>query len=133
MCGVTAGRARGSRSTTLQVDGRPVAEVDLAESYLRRLRGMLGKVRVRRPLLLRPCNSVHGMGMLIPLDVALLDRDLVVLHTTTLWPMGFVRPRRGAHSTLEAARGDLARWGVTQGSRLTLDPPAAGDRERTAS
>jgi uncharacterized membrane protein (UPF0127 family) len=81
---------------------------------------MLGRLRVARPLLLRPCSSVHGMGMVVPLDVAVLDEDLTVLHVTTLWPMGLVRPRRGAHSTLEAARGDLARWGIRPGTRLSV-------------
>jgi uncharacterized membrane protein (UPF0127 family) len=60
------------------------------------------------------------MGMMIRLDVAVLDDDLRVLHVATLWPMGFVRPRRGAHSILEAAHGDLARWGVVPGSRLSI-------------
>jgi uncharacterized membrane protein (UPF0127 family) len=117
-------------STRLLVDGRDVAEIEVADTYLRRLRGMLGTLRVTRPLLLSPCSSVHGMGMLIPLDVALLDRELRVVHVTTLWPMGFVRPRRGVHSALEAARGDLARWGVVAGSTVTLAPAAAPEPPR---
>lgn len=112
----------GPGRPVLLVEGRPVSELDVADTYLRRLRGMLGKVRVTRPLLLRPCSSVHGMGMLVPLDVAVLDENLTVLHVTTLWPMGLVPPRRGAHSTLEARRGDLARWGVGPGTRLGIAP-----------
>lgn len=112
---------------TARTEGTPPGDplpdagpVDVADSYLRRLRGLLGRVRVPRPLLLTPCSSVHGMGMVIPLDVALLDDAGRVIHVTTLWPGGLVRPRRGAHQALETARGELSRLGITRGCVLSV-------------
>jgi hypothetical protein len=111
----------------LYVDGVDVGPCRVAESYLARLRGLLGHRRVTFALLLRDCRSVHGAGMLTSLDVALLDDDLTVRHLTRLWPFGLVGPRPGVRHVLEAAPGTLAGWGVKVGSVLTVGPAGATD------
>ncbi|GLY13861.1 hypothetical protein Kisp01_08770 [Kineosporia sp. NBRC 101677] len=109
------------RTTTLRlhVDGRDVAPLWLADSYWRRARGLLGTRSIPGALLLRPGNSVHGMGMLYALDVALLDDEATVLHVLTLRPFGLTRPRPGVRQVLEANRGSFSRWGLRVGSRIT--------------
>jgi uncharacterized protein len=105
----------------LWVDGRNVAPLYIADSYLSRTRGLLGTRGIDGALLISPGNSVHGMGMLYALDVALLDADLGVLHTLTLRPFGATRPRRGVKHVLEAERGAFAGWNLRVGSRLGSD------------
>jgi len=109
----------------LLVDGEEVADAVLADTYLRRARGMLGRRPLPEALLLVPGGSVHGMGMTVPLDVALLspvdggDRVLGphrVHRTALLRPFGLVPSQRGVRSTLEAPAGRFARWGLTTGS-----------------
>lgn len=107
----------------LVVDGREVADVVVADTYLRRARGMLGRRQLPAALLLVPGGSVHGMGMTVPLDVALLSPvsggrlDVVGEHrvrrTAVLRPFGLVGSRRGVRSTLEAPAGSFGRWGLT--------------------
>ena len=59
------------------------------------------------------------MGMRYPIDVAVVDRDGVVLQVKTLRPWtGATLPQWGASATIEAAAGALAGWGVRVGSRL---------------
>jgi uncharacterized membrane protein (UPF0127 family) len=115
-------RAQGSHQhqDRLIVDGRDVASARRADSYLSRSRGLLGTRGVQGALLISPCNSVHGLGMIYTLDVALLDPDLAVLHTLTLHPFGLIRPRRGVRHVLEAERGAFSDWDLRVGSRLRL-------------
>jgi uncharacterized membrane protein (UPF0127 family) len=104
----------------LLVDGRDVAALRRATSYLARLRGLLFTRGIDGGLLLTPGNSVHGVGMTYGLDVALLDADLVVLHTLRLRPFGLTRARRGVRHVLEAEAGAFARWGLHPGSRIEV-------------
>jgi uncharacterized protein len=104
----------------LLVDGVDVAACRIADTPLRRLRGLLGRRRIDDALLLTRCTSVHGAGMVVALDVALLADDLTVLHTRWLPPFGLVLPRRGVRHVLEAGAGAFERWGVRPGVRLTV-------------
>lgn len=101
------------------VDGQPVdLTMTAALSLGSRSRGLLGARSVPHALLLHPCSSVHSLGMRIPLEVAYLDRDLVVVDLCDLprWRMHL--PRRHAIAVLEAATGQLSACGARVGSKL---------------
>jgi uncharacterized protein len=108
----------------LFVDGRAVAPARRADTYVTRLRGLLGTRGLDGALLLSPGNSVHGFGMIYTLDVALLDADLVVRHVLRLRPFGLTRPRRGIRHVLEAERGAFERWDLRVGARIGITPGA---------
>jgi uncharacterized membrane protein (UPF0127 family) len=113
-------------SYRLWADGRDIAPLRTADAYLSRARGLLFTRGIEGALLISPGNSVHGLGMTYSLDVALLDSDLVVVHTLPLRPFGVTRPRGGVKHVLEAERGALARWGLTPGTRLEIRDAPAG-------
>jgi uncharacterized membrane protein (UPF0127 family) len=113
-------------SARLLVDGREVAPVLVADTALARLRGMLGRRVLPPALLLRPAGSVHGVGMLQTLEVALLDADLQVRRVLRLRPFGMTAPRRGVRSVLEAPVGSFRRWGLEVGSRIAVLPGSSG-------
>lgn len=100
----------------LVVDGRSVGDVVVADTILTRARGLLFRRVLPDALLLRPCSSVHGAWMRVPLDVALLSRDMRVLHVQVLRPWGMTRPRRDVVQVLEAPAGSFERWGLDVGS-----------------
>jgi len=104
------------RSQSLVVDGSPVGPVLVADTYWTRLRGMLGRRTLPAALLLTPANSVHGMGMTQPLDVAVLDAAGTVLDVRVLRPMRMTRAVSGGRQVLEAPAGSFVRWGVRPGS-----------------
>lgn len=105
----------------LLVNGRSVAEVLVAETALTRARGLLFRRVLPEALLLRPCSSVHGAWMRVPLDVALLSGDLRVLRVRVLRPWGMTMPLRGVTQVLEAPVGSFERWGLEVNCRLELD------------
>ena len=108
----------------LVVDGRRVAVLELADSYGSRRHGLLKRDGVEGAFWLRPCRHVHTMGMRFAIDVALLDRDDLVLHTQTMPPGRFSALRLRCRSVVEAEAGAFEGWGLVEGARVTVHPPA---------
>lgn len=99
--------------------------VGWADSFWLRLRGLLGRPRLRpgEGLLLTPCSSVHMHGMRYPLDVAVLGRDGVIVATyPALLPGGRTRWHRGARHVLELPAGVLAATGTSVGDCVAWSP-----------
>lgn len=118
---MVAARVFGPGPHRLLRDGVDVAPLAVADSYRTRQRGLLGTDSVVGALWITRCPSVHMIGMRYPIDVAVVDRDGVVLLIKTLRPwIGGTWPRRGASATIEAAAGSLAQWGIEVGARLAI-------------
>lgn len=130
------GRPDDSPQVRLVLAGQEVCDVVLADTYLRRLRGMLGRPRLPPALLLHPGGSVHGMGMTRSLDVAVLVRadpgergrttpvtPMRVAKVSRLRPFGFVAGVKGACATLEAPVGSFERWGLAVGDDVAVRRP----------
>ncbi|MFF8956613.1 DUF192 domain-containing protein [Streptomyces sp. NPDC014894] len=111
----------------LWVEGRaePVP-LEIAASYARRQRGLLGRDGVTGALLLTPCGGVHTFRMRFAIDVAYLDRELRVLDVHTLRPGRLGRPRLRARHVLEAEGGAMADWGVRRGARVRVGSAGGG-------
>ncbi len=103
------------------VSGRPVGDVEVADTYQSRRKGLLGRDGIDGAIWLRPCRHVHTMGMRFTIDVALVDRDGQVLHVQTMAPRRFSAVKLRCHSVLEAEAGVLEAWGVRPGVQLTVD------------
>src|SRR6266508_3796180 len=101
-------------------DGEVVASLEVATRFGARARGLLGRDGVKGALLLQPARSVHTIGMRFPIDVAFVDRDLVVLRTVTMRPWRMSRVVFRARAVLEAEAGAFALWNLVPGDRLEL-------------
>ena len=95
----------------------------IADSVLRRLKGLLGRkaLEADEGLLLRPANSVHTAFMRFPIDVVFLDKELNVLDVEEAVPAWRMKARRGARAVLELGAGEAARQGIAPGTSLRLD------------
>lgn len=109
-----------TRSRELLLNGKRVARVHLADTFVTRFRGMLWRRTLPEALLLTPCASVHGAGMRVTLDYALLAADGAVLRIGTLRPWGLSARAQGTVSVLEAPEGNFSHWGMAEGARVTL-------------
>lgn len=132
MAGPTVG------GTVLVVDGRDRGRVELADTYLRRLRGMLGRRTLPDALLLLPGGSVHGWGMRDTLDVAFLGLEPAgdrrhgpfrVVRVGVLRPWRLLGSPRGVRAVLESPAGTFSGWGLVVGSLVSPDGRTAGRRE----
>ena len=108
--------------TLLRGDGQVIcARCRLADTPVARIKGLLG----RRGLgddegLLLATAAIHTSFMRFPIDVAFLDRNLVVLRTIDSmkpWRMAW---HRRAHAVVELSPGALERAVVQEGERMSL-------------
>ena len=94
----------------------------LADTPLRRLRGLLGRGHLDRGegILLRPAPAIHTCFMRFPIDAVFVDRGMrVVAISERLRPWRIARAR-GAHSVVELAAGECSRLGIASGDRLSI-------------
>ena len=102
-------------------------EATLADSYLRRLVGLLGKTKrwaqLGRGLWIVPSRGVHTIGMLFPIDLIFLSKEKEVVYVEE-----HVRPFRisavslKAESVLELPPHTIYRSGTQVGDRLEIAP-----------
>jgi uncharacterized membrane protein (UPF0127 family) len=105
--------------------GRSFAAVE-AETRRERMLGLRGRPDPE-PLLLRHTRSVHTFGMLVPIDVVLLDRRWVVVRIVRMRPGRVLLPRGRVGSVFE-----IREAAFEVGSTLRIEPseePGADRRE----
>jgi uncharacterized membrane protein (UPF0127 family) len=101
-------------------DGDVLASLEVAGSRRARSRGLLGRDGVDGALLLRPCRSVHTVGMRFPIDVAFCDDELRVLRIVTMPRHRLSRLVWRSRAVIEAEAGAFARWGLRPGDQLEV-------------
>lgn len=101
-------------------DGEVLAALEVAESREERMQGLLDRDGIDGALLIRPARSVHSMGMQFSLDVAVCDKNLVVLRTLCLPPGRLTRPSLKASCIIEAEKGAFERWNLQPGDHLEI-------------
>ena len=101
-------------------DGEVLASLEVAGSRRARSRGLLGRDGVDGALLLRPCRSVHTVGMRFPIDVAFCDDELQVLRVVTMPRHRLSRLVWRSRAVIEAEAGAFARWGLRPGDKLEV-------------
>jgi uncharacterized membrane protein (UPF0127 family) len=106
-------------------------EAIVADSYVRRLVGLLGKTkrwaRVGTGLWIVPSRGVHTIGMMFPIDLVFLSKDKEVVHVEEyVRPFRISRVSLKASSVLELPTHTIYRTGTKVGDQLeisSLVPP----------
>jgi uncharacterized membrane protein (UPF0127 family) len=101
-------------------DGEVLATLEVADSGRSRARGLLGRDGIEGALYLQPAKSVHTIGMRFAIDVAFVDKDMLVLRTVTMkrWRLGL--PAFKAHGVIEAEAGTFGHWNLKVGDQLEI-------------
>jgi uncharacterized membrane protein (UPF0127 family) len=102
-------------------------EVSVANTYLRRLVGLLGKTkrwaRPGRGLWIIPSHGIHTVGMLFPIDLIFLDQTKQVVHIEEhVRPFSISKISIRANSVLELPTHTVFRTGTCIGDRLEILP-----------
>ena len=110
------------RKAVVKKDGTPVAEVILADTFLLRLRGLIGrKLAAGEGLLLIPCNQIHTFQMGYPIDVIYLDAsDRIVKIDGAVKPNRSLKAVRSAKKVLELPAHAAAAAGLAVGDPLEV-------------
>jgi len=101
-------------------DGDVLAAAEVASTIGRRTKGLLGQSSYEGAMVLQHTSAVHSFGMRFAIDVAFLDRNLLVVDITELRPWRIALPRVRARSVVEAQAGAFERGGLKVGDELEL-------------
>lgn len=127
---------RPAELTLRREDGRVVCEsVRVADTTLRRLRGLLGRRSLPRDqgMLLRPAFSIHTWFMQFPIDVVFLDPEQVVIKIAeSVTPFKTVGCR-GSREVVELAAGECGRRGLALGDRVAWAAKSTWEPQAGAS
>ena len=100
-------------------------EATIADSYLRRLVGLLGKTKrwaqLGRGLWIVPSRGVHTIGMMFPIDLIFLSKEKEVVHVEEhLRPFRISAVSLKATSVLELPAHTVFRTGTQVGDRMEI-------------
>lgn len=111
---------------------RPSATLRRADTFMRRLKGLLGQagLQAEEGLWIVPCTSVHTFFMRFPIDVAFVDREGRIVKVVEHMGAGRLAFARGAKSVIELAAGSARRMGLATGQRLERSCAVDDDRAR---
>ncbi len=93
----------------------------LADSFFTRFKGLLGRKQMSEGegLLIKPCSSVHTLGMKMIIDVVFISSDNQVLHIIEEMEPGKLSPIiKNSSLVLELPPGQVRRSGLKVGHRL---------------
>jgi len=94
--------------------------VEFADSFFRRLKGLLGRssLDVDELLVFRKCNSIHTIGMRFEIDIIFLDKQQKVVKLVKgLKPNRFA-VAKGAVTVLEAKAGSIEEYNIEMNQEL---------------
>jgi len=101
-----------------------LARAQVADKLFQRLKGLLGRRELPSGsgMIIKPCQSVHTVGMSFPIDVAFVDReDTVCCLIREMPPFRFSTFDRKASYVIEAPAGTFRETGTEVGDRLKLE------------
>jgi uncharacterized membrane protein (UPF0127 family) len=112
------------RVVNLSTGGVVLEEAEVCETFWLRLKGLLGRkfLSPGQGIIIRPCRSVHTVGMSFPIDVAFVDREgFICLVLENMRPNRLSPNVRNAFCVVEAPAGTFKRMETAAGDRLRLE------------
>jgi len=97
--------------------------VKVADTIWNRLFGLIGKRKLEPDcgLWLFPANAIHTFGMLIKIDVVLIDKEFKVVGLRELLrPFRVIRPNFRAESVIELPAHTIFKSGTEVGDQLEI-------------
>lgn len=97
--------------------------VRLADTFWQRLIGLLGTrlLPLGHGLIIKPCNSVHTVGMVFPIDVLFVDGNHCIIKIVNNMLPGKMSMAAGSKYVVELPAGTARRGACTVGDILELE------------
>lgn len=99
------------------------SDLVLAESFITRLRGLIGRKNIDsgEGLWINPCKGVHTFGMRFPIDVVFLDTQLhIIAIAQSMEPNRLTRQYMQAASAMELPSGTVANTATKTGDLISI-------------
>jgi uncharacterized membrane protein (UPF0127 family) len=111
------------RVITAEKEEVVLSKVDVADTFFTRLRGLLGrKLNSSQGLVLKPCKSVHTIGMGYPIDICFINQENRVCYLrNNMQPNRLTPLIKNAVFVIEAAAGTFQQAGLAMGDEIRLD------------
>ena len=103
---------------------RVAEKVVMATSFLARLKGLLGTSSLPQGegLFLKPCQSIHMVGMVYAIDAVFVDHDLKVVGLVEgIKPFMVSKHFKKANACLEIPCGTIKKAGIENGDQLVFE------------
>ena len=92
----------GNNMAQLLIPGEAPFPVEIADTFLKRFLGLMGRHEGGYGLFLEPCDSIHMMFMRFPIDTIFVDREGVIVSMVKgLKPWRFAMGGKKAFAVLE--------------------------------
>jgi len=98
-------------------------EGGLADNYLSRLKGLIGKKDMAEGegLIINPCMMVHSIGMKINIDVLFISKNNEIVHIVENMTPNRISPYiKAAQYVIELPAGQVLRTGTTVGDKINI-------------
>jgi uncharacterized membrane protein (UPF0127 family) len=102
------------------------SRVEVADTFLKRLRGLRGRDRMAEgsALWIVPCRGIHTRGMSFPIDALYLDREQRVVAIEQNLPPGRIASVLfRARTVLELPAGTVRRSATRVGDHIVMSEP----------
>ena len=98
------------------------SNVCLADTFLTRLKGLLAtkQLETGKGLVIRPCCSIHTVGMNYDIDVVFVGSDDNVLKVVSNMPANRFALCRKSSYVIELPAGTIEATGTTVGDKISL-------------
>lgn len=95
---------------------------EVANNFILRLKGLLGTSRLPsgEALVIRPCNSIHTVGMKYAIDVLFLDKRDIIVKIINVMPAGRFSLCSGSSYVVELPAGTIESSGTVVGDKISL-------------
>lgn len=94
--------------------------VDEADTFEKRLVGLIGKKKIVNGLFFRSCSSIHTFFMFCAIDVVFLDAGSRVTEVRTVAPFRALLPRKRVLNLLELPAGTAATLHLKAGDTVSF-------------
>jgi len=94
----------------------------IADNFISRLKGLLetDSMDEGTAMVIRPCNSIHTIGMKYPIDVLFLDKhDKIIKIERNMQSCKFAFCRKASY-VIELPSGTAKKSGTTDGDMITF-------------
>lgn len=97
----------------LVINRHEIIDMDVADTFLSRMKGLMFKKEIKRGLWITPCNSIHTFFMRTKIDVLYLDaKGKIIKMTPSIKPWRIGPVVWKAKSVLELPAGTIQKMDI---------------------